>query len=70
MLGFNAYMPDLAVWLRMQPDFPFKDNLLQLDPQTLQLVVFTFLLFMILAKVCCHLDRPMSLVKDTYLPFI
>jgi len=50
MLGFYAYMPDINVWLRMQPDFPFKQNLLQLDAQTLQLVVFAFLLFVILAK--------------------
>lgn len=51
MLGFYAYMPDITVWLRMQPDFPFKQNLLELDTQTLQLVVFAFLLFIILAKV-------------------
>jgi hypothetical protein len=51
MLGFYAYMPDIRVWLRMQPDFPFKQNLLTLDGQTLQLVVFAFLLFVILAKV-------------------
>jgi len=44
-------MPDITVWLRMQPDFPFKQNLLELDGQTLQLVVFAFLLFIILAKV-------------------
>jgi hypothetical protein len=50
MLGFYAYMPDITVWLRMQPDFPFKQNLLELDSQTLQLVVFAFLLFIILAK--------------------
>ena len=51
MLGFYAYMPDITVWLRLQPDFPFKQNLLELDAQTLQLVVFAFLLFIILAKV-------------------
>ena len=50
-MGFYAYMPDITVWLRLQPDFPFKQNLLQLDAQTLQLVVFAFLLFVILAKV-------------------
>ncbi|UJR37976.1 hypothetical protein I4U23_030658 [Adineta vaga] len=50
MLGFYAYMPDITVWFQMQPDFPFKQNLLELDTQTLQLVVFTFLLFIILAK--------------------
>ncbi len=44
-------MPDITIWLRMQPDFPFKQNLLTLDSQTLQLVVFAFLLFVILAKV-------------------
>jgi hypothetical protein len=51
LLGFYAYMPDITVWLRMQPDFPFKQNLLELDAQTLQLIVFTFLLFVILSKV-------------------
>jgi len=51
MLGFYAYMPDIKIWLQMQPDFPFKQNLLELDSQTLQLVVFAFLLFIILAKV-------------------
>ena len=51
MLGFYAYMPDISVWLRMQPDFPFKQNLLTLDIQTLLLVVFAFLLFFIFAKV-------------------
>jgi hypothetical protein len=51
MLGFYAYMSDITVWLRMQPDFPFKQNLLELDAQTLQLVIFAFLLFIILAKV-------------------
>lgn len=50
MLGFYAYIPDVTVWLRIQPDFPFKQNLLELDSQTLQLVVFAFLLFVILAK--------------------
>lgn len=50
MFGFYAYMPDITVWLRFQPDFPFKENLLQLDAQTLQLIVFAFLLFIILAK--------------------
>ncbi|CAF0755334.1 unnamed protein product [Adineta steineri] len=50
MLGFYAYMPDVTVWLRMQPNFPFKQNLLELDTQTLQLVIYTFLLFVILAK--------------------
>jgi hypothetical protein len=51
MLGFYAYLPDITVWLRMQPEFPFKNYLLELDAQTLQLVIFTFLLFIILAKV-------------------
>jgi len=51
MLGFYAYLPDITVWLRMQPEFPFKSYLLELDAQTLQLVIFTFLLFIILAKV-------------------
>ncbi|CAF0929941.1 unnamed protein product [Rotaria sordida] len=50
MLGFYAYMSDIKVWLRMQPEFLFKKNLLELDAQTLQLVVFAFLLFVILAK--------------------
>jgi hypothetical protein len=50
MLGFYAYLPDIRVWLRMQPEFPLKNNLLELDTQTLQLVIFTFLLFVILAK--------------------
>lgn len=50
MFGFYAYMPDINIWLRLQPDFPFKENLLQVDPQTLQLIVFAFLLFIILAK--------------------
>ena len=51
MLGFYAYMPDVTIWLRVQPDFPFKYDLLKLDSQTLQLVVFSFLLFIVLAKV-------------------
>ena len=51
MLGFYAYLPDITVWLRMQPEFPFKHYLLELDTQTLQLVVFTLLLFTVLAKV-------------------
>lgn len=51
MLGFYAYLPDITVWLRMQPNFPFKTYLLELDIQTLQLVIFTILLFIILAKV-------------------
>lgn len=50
MFGFYAYMPDITIWLRLQPDFPFKQNLLELDAQTLQLIVFAFLLFIILAK--------------------
>ncbi|UJR08276.1 hypothetical protein I4U23_012548 [Adineta vaga] len=50
MLGFYAYLPDIKIWLRMQPEFPFKNYLLDLDGQTLQLVVFTLLLFIILAK--------------------
>ena len=51
MLGFYAYLPDITVWLRMQPNFPLKNSLLELDSQTLQLIVFTCLLFLILAKV-------------------
>ena len=51
MLGFYAYLPDINVWLRVQPDFPLKHYLLELDSQTLQMVVFTFLLFVVLAKV-------------------
>lgn len=51
MLGFYAYLPDIRIWLRIQPDFPLKNYLLELDAQTLQLVIFTFLLFIILAKV-------------------
>jgi len=51
MLGFYAYLPDITVWLRMQPEFPLKNYLLQLDGQTLQLIIFTFLLFIILVKV-------------------
>jgi len=51
MFGFYTYMSDITVWLRMQPDFPFKQNLLELDAQTLQLVIFAFLLLVILAKV-------------------
>jgi hypothetical protein len=50
MLGFYAYLPDITVWLGMQPNFPFKNHLLELDAQTLQLVLFIFLLFVILAK--------------------
>jgi hypothetical protein len=53
MLGFYAYLPDITVWLRMQPEFPLKNYLLQLDGQTLQLIIFTFLLFIILVKVNC-----------------
>jgi hypothetical protein len=51
MLGFYAYLPDITVWLRIQPEFPFKNYLLQLDGQTLQLIIFTFLLFIVLVKV-------------------
>jgi len=51
MLGFYTYLSNITGWLRMQPDFPFKTYLLQLDSQTLQLVIFTILLFIILAKV-------------------
>ncbi len=51
MLGFYAYLPDITLWLRMQPEFPLKNYLLQLDAQTLQLIVFTFLLFVVLTKV-------------------
>ncbi|CAF1289816.1 unnamed protein product [Adineta steineri] len=50
MLGFYTYLPDISTWLRMQPEFPFKNYLLELDGQTLQLIIFTFLLFIILAK--------------------
>jgi hypothetical protein len=57
MMGFYAYMPDITIWLRLQPDFPLKQNLLQLDAQTLQLVVFAFLLFVILAKVSLSVVR-------------
>jgi len=65
MLGFYAYMPDITVWLRMQPDFPFKQNLLELDTQTLQLVVFAFLLFVILAKVQYFIN----LIQNIYFIF-
>ncbi|CAF0816913.1 unnamed protein product [Didymodactylos carnosus] len=50
MLGFYAYLPDITLWIRIQPNFPFKQSLLELDQQTLQLVLFAFLLFIVLAK--------------------
>jgi hypothetical protein len=69
MLGFYAYLPDINAWLRVQPDFPLKQSLLELDRQTLQLVVFTFLLFIVLAKVkvpstrISHSIRSLSVVR-------
>ncbi|CAF3522924.1 unnamed protein product [Rotaria sp. Silwood1] len=50
MLGFYAYLPDIRTWLIMQPHFPYKNYLINFDTQTLQLLVFSFLLFLILAK--------------------
>lgn len=49
-LGFYAYLPDITGWLRMQSTFPLKQYLLELDGQTLQLVIFAALLFIIVAK--------------------
>jgi hypothetical protein len=63
MLGFYAYLPDITVWLRMQRNFPFKNYLLELDTQTLQLVLFTCLLFIILAKVINFFSK-YSLIKS------
>ncbi|CAF1150677.1 unnamed protein product [Rotaria sordida] len=50
MLGFYAYLPDIKAWLQMQSHFPYKNYLLEFDGQTLQLLVFTSLLFLILVK--------------------
>lgn len=61
MLGFYAYLPDIRVWVRMQPHFPYKNYLLEFDAQTLQLLVFTFLLFLILFKV--YYSKTSSCIK-------
>lgn len=50
-LGFYSCLPDIKLWIRMQKFFPYKDELLNLDKQTLDLVIFLVLLAMTLIKV-------------------
>ena len=49
-LGVYSTLPDVKSWLKLQPLFPFKDVLINLDRQTLELFVFAIFLIMILVK--------------------
>lgn len=49
-LGFYSCLPDVRLWIASHHYFPFKNSILLLDNQTLELFVFSILLTSILAK--------------------
>jgi hypothetical protein len=49
-LGFYSCLPDIKAWLNFHRHFPLKDELLKMNTQTLELLVFTILFMAILVK--------------------
>lgn len=50
VVGYLSYMPDIKQWIKSQPDLPYKDNLLSLSPQTLDLLAISFFFAIVLVK--------------------
>jgi len=50
VVGYLSYMPDIKKWIQSQPDLPYKDDLLALSPQTLDLLAISFFFAIVLVK--------------------
>jgi len=50
IVGYFSYMPDIKKWISMQPDMPFKDELLSLDADFLMLMAVIFFVFILTVK--------------------
>lgn len=50
VVGYLSYMPDIKLWIKSQPELPFKENLLQMAPQSLDLLTITFFFLVVLVK--------------------
>lgn len=50
VVGYLSYMPDIKQWIKSQPDLPYKENLMALSPQTLDLVAISFFFAVVLVK--------------------
>jgi len=50
VVGYLSYMPDIKQWIKSQPDLPYKENLLAMSPQTLDLLAISFFFAIVLVK--------------------
>lgn len=50
VVGYLSYMPDIKQWIKNQPDLPYKENLVALSPQTLDLFAISFFFAIVLGK--------------------
>jgi len=50
VVGYLSYMPDIKQWIKSQPDLPYKEELLAMSPQTLDLLAISFFFGIVLAK--------------------
>jgi len=50
VVGYLSYMPDIKQWIKSQPDLPYKENLVAMSPQTLDLVAISFFFAVVLVK--------------------
>jgi len=50
VVGYLSYMPDIKQWIKSQPDLPYKESLVAMSPQTLDLVAISFFFAVVLVK--------------------
>jgi len=50
VVGYLSYMPDIKQWIKSQPDLPYKENLLAMSPQTLDLLAISIFFAIVLVK--------------------
>ena len=50
-LGFYSCLPNVKLWIKVQAYLPYKDEILSIDKQTLELIMFASLLIITLFKV-------------------
>merc|ERR1711931_223978 len=50
VVGYLSYMPDIKQWIKSQPDLPYKEELLEMPPQTLDLLAISFFFGIVLVK--------------------
>jgi lysosomal-associated transmembrane protein len=56
-LGFYSCLPNIKLWIKMHSDFPYKEELLAMDKQTLDLLLFSTLVAVTLLKVSLRLFK-------------